>query len=373
MNNIVEISEKEIDEKVKFLSSAKCNHTQHMYIDITGDLVQGTLLARIMYWFSADKNKKSKVRIFKDDYFWIAKQRKDWWEEIRITERQYDKAIKELEKKGFVILAKYKFNSMPTIHIRPDYENINSATNEWENRLRKEIILECESELQNEAYGNNTKCNSQGTDTKCKTGVTQEDNLLTFITNTNYSNNDYSSENTDKYALEDVKRPSSKGDMYASVPEEQEASAPKKQSRYIPKDYTEEQLREHIKPVVKSEVKQYIEDMEVKFPDDRAKTFSDILCLFCCQYEERFGENHYVMPDATIKSAVRRYLEPPEEMDGIFDFESYKELIDKYFSTDFNRIGKFKDENGKKKKVVLSFPHFMSDTIRGNLANRLWK
>lgn len=137
MSDVIQISEKEIDEKVKFLSSAKCNHTQHMYIDITGDLVQGTLLARIMYWFSVDKNKKSKVRIFKDDYFWIAKQRKDWWEEIRITERQYDKAIKELEKKGFVVLAKYKFNSMPTIHIRPGYENINFATKEWESQLKK--------------------------------------------------------------------------------------------------------------------------------------------------------------------------------------------------------------------------------------------
>ena len=52
---------------------------------------------------------------------------------------------------------------------------------------------------------------------------------------------------------------------------------------------------------------------------------------------------------------------------------SYEELIDLYFKTDFNKIGKFKDENGKKRKVVLSFPHFMSDTIRGNLANRLWK
>lgn len=177
----------------------------------------------------------------------------------------------------------------------------------------------------------------------------------------------------DKYALEDVKRPSSKGNMYASVPEEQEAAAPKKQSRYIPKDYNEEQLRKHIKPVVENEVNQYIEDMDVKFPDDRAKTFLDILCLFCCQYKERFGENHYVMPDKTVKSAVRRYLEPPEEMDGTFDAESYEELIDLYFKTDFNKIGKFKDENGKKRKVVLSFPHFMSDTIRGNLANRLWK
>lgn len=201
-------------------------------------------------------------------------------------------------------------------------------------------------------------------------------NKRTDIPSTDKSNTDGANTkelNTDdKYALKDMKKSSFKGNMYASVPEEQEGGAPKKQSRYIPKNYTEEQLREHIKPVVENEVKQYIDDFDTNFPDDTEEIFADILCAFCKRYKGRFGENHYVMPDKTLKSAVRRYLEPTEEMDGIFDFESYKELIDKYFSTDFNRIGKFRDENGKKKKVVLSFSHFMSDTIRGNLANRLW-
>lgn len=187
MVDFISVSEKEIEEKVKFLSSVKCNHTPHMYIDITGDLVQGTLLSRIMYWFSADKNKKSKVRVFKDGYFWIAKQRRDWWKEIRITERQYDKAIGELKKKGFVELAKYKFDSMPTIHIRPNYDNINSATKKWENQLREEIVAECERELRNEGNGNNIKCNSHGNYTKCETGITQESNLLTSITNKDYT------------------------------------------------------------------------------------------------------------------------------------------------------------------------------------------
>lgn len=200
--------------------------------------------------------------------------------------------------------------------------------------------------------------------------ITDTDNNLA---NDNQTDNKHTDNPHNKYALEDVKRPSSKGNMHASVPEEQEVATPKKQSRYIPKDYTEEQLREHIKPVVGNEVKQYIGDMDVKFPYDIAETFVDILCLFSKRYRERFGENHYVMPDATLKSTVRRYLEPTEEMCGAFSLEEYEELIDLYFKTDFNKIGKFKDENGNKKKVILSFPHFMSDTIRGNLANRLWK
>lgn len=187
--------EKEIDEKVKFLSSAKCNHTQHMYIDIVDDLVQGTLLSRILYWFSKDKNDRSKLRVFKDGYYWLAKQRKDWWEEIRITERQYDKAIKELENKGFVILAKYKFNSMPTIHIRPNFENINIATEKWSYDLKQELIREYFEGIEHEEIGNDIKCNSLGNNTKCKTGMTQDVNLLTYITNI-----DYKTSNTKHYS-----------------------------------------------------------------------------------------------------------------------------------------------------------------------------
>lgn len=360
----IKIFEKEIDEKVKFLSSAKCNHTQHMYIDITGDLVQGTLLARIMYWFSVDKNKKSKVRIFKDGYFWIAKQRRDWWNEIRITERQYDKAIKELEKKGFVVLAKYKFNSMPTIHIRPDYENINSATKEWENQLRKEIIVEYESESQNEEDGNNTKCNFQGINTKCKTGVTQESNLLTLITNIDYSNTDYNTKTTDKYALEDVKRSSSKGDIYASVPEEQEATGSKKQSRYISKDYTEEQLIEHIRPTIEENLKTVQEDSGLEYNPKQADDVVKVVVDFFEQYREKTGHRHKILPDATLINIMYKYFNPPECLWNSNEPSTYSAMTEEYLDTNFNTRG------GYDGQITLSISHFMSDAIRETCYHR---
>lgn len=188
--------EEAIKTRVEFLTSARCNHTQHMYIDITDDLIQGTLLARIIYWFAESKDHKSKVRIYKDGFFWIAKQRKDWWEEIRITERQYDKAIKGLEEKGFVVLAKYKFDSMPTIHIRPNSEVINKATEKWKAKLREEVIADYEEELKKEENGNDIKCKSLGNNTKCNSGITQNETLLTMITNNDYSNKDYNTEIT---------------------------------------------------------------------------------------------------------------------------------------------------------------------------------
>lgn len=347
------LTQEEIQARIDFLSSVKCNHTPHKYIDITGDLIQGTLLARIMYWFEEGKNKKTKVRIFKDGYFWIAKQRRDWWEEIRITERQYDKAIKELEKKGFVELAKYKFNSMPTIHIRPDYDNINTAVNNWRKELEREIIDEYDIELQKMQNGSCTKCNSQGNDIKCNSGVTQEGNLLTYITNNEYSNNNYNSDNTDKYALEDK---SSKGvyNIYASVPEEHTL----KQSRYIPSNYTEEQLIEHIKkPIYDYMTKKYGGMANEEMSDE----LINIIVSFHREYEKHFGNRHRVLTDKAYENIVDRYMNPPEEMADDYSIETYEAMMERYFEVNYNQRGNYKGN------ITLGLSHFMSDSIRSNL------
>lgn len=281
-------------------------------------------------------------------------------------------------------------NAFKTLFPEMSYEQIRNALRKLENaKYIKSAFLNEDTRDRTKWYTvvdknkwiTSNKCNCENSHMDCdksqkEHGESTDDNNIYNNKNTDTDNkqpNDNQKDNKptdnshDKYALEDVKRSSSKGNMYASVPEEHKDVPPKRQSRYIPPDYTKEQLREHIKPIVENEVKQYIEDMDAKFPDDTAETFANILCLFCERYKERFGENHYVMPDKTLKSAVRRYLEPPEEMDGVFSLEEYAELIDLYFKTDFNKRGNYGGE------VILSFPHFMSDTIRGNLANRLWK
>jgi len=112
----------------------KFNHTLHAYIDITGDLIAGTLLSQIMFWFKPDKNGKSKIRVHKKDGDWLAKTRSDWYDEIRITPKQYDRAIKILKSKGFVDVVIHRFNGTPTPHIRPLEENIVPQLNEWKKK-----------------------------------------------------------------------------------------------------------------------------------------------------------------------------------------------------------------------------------------------
>ena len=79
------VNENEIETKLEKTISNFQTHIHHMYIDITGDFIPGALLSQILYWFTEDKYGKSKLRIFKYGYYWIAKRRDEWYSEIRIT------------------------------------------------------------------------------------------------------------------------------------------------------------------------------------------------------------------------------------------------------------------------------------------------
>ncbi|MED1304734.1 replication protein [[Bacillus thuringiensis] serovar konkukian] len=88
------------------------------YVDITEDLIAGILLGQIVYWYMPNEQGKSKLRVKKNGEFWLAKSREDWKDEIRITPKQYDRAIKILISKGLVEVQKFKFNGAPTNHIK---------------------------------------------------------------------------------------------------------------------------------------------------------------------------------------------------------------------------------------------------------------
>lgn len=88
------------------------------YVDMAGDLIAGLLLSQIVYWHLPNAQGASKLRVEKDGRMWIAKKRTDWWDEIRITGRQFDRAVAVLEEKGLVETEVYRFDGAPTKHIR---------------------------------------------------------------------------------------------------------------------------------------------------------------------------------------------------------------------------------------------------------------
>lgn len=120
------------------------NVIHHAYVDMCGDLVAGALLGQVLYWFGPGKDGKSRARIVKDGHLWIAKTRADWWDEIRITPKQYDRAAKILKDKGFVEIKTYKFAGNPTTHLRIVPEAITAALEAWKLERVKTMFTEGE-------------------------------------------------------------------------------------------------------------------------------------------------------------------------------------------------------------------------------------
>lgn len=88
------------------------------YVDLAGDLVAGVLLSQIIFWHLPGKEKDTKLRVIKKGKLWLAKGRNDWWEECRITAKQFDRAAEILEKVGVVEKARFRFDGSPTVHVR---------------------------------------------------------------------------------------------------------------------------------------------------------------------------------------------------------------------------------------------------------------
>jgi hypothetical protein len=98
-----------------FEAGAKRKGYAAEYLDMAGDLVTGILLNQIIFWWSPTEEGKSKLRVYKPQTgWWLAKSKKDWAKEVRITERQYDTAIKKLVERDLITHPLYKFNGTPT-------------------------------------------------------------------------------------------------------------------------------------------------------------------------------------------------------------------------------------------------------------------
>lgn len=102
-------------------------------IDAAGDLIAGILLDRIIYLLSPESDGKTE-RIERDGYTWIARRRADWKDEIRISAKQYDRAARILERKGFITTKTFRLDGDPATHIRLNYDVLNANFCDWSDR-----------------------------------------------------------------------------------------------------------------------------------------------------------------------------------------------------------------------------------------------
>lgn len=90
-----------------------------IYVDMAnGDVIAGLLLSQIAYWNLPTKEGKQKLKVKSKGHYWLAKLRTDWYDEIRISPKQYDRAIMVLSDLKIVEVKNSLFNAKKTPFIR---------------------------------------------------------------------------------------------------------------------------------------------------------------------------------------------------------------------------------------------------------------
>jgi hypothetical protein len=101
-----------------------------IYVDITGNLIAGLLLSQLIYWFLPNREGKSKLKVQRDDRWWLCKSRTEWYNEIRITARQYDSASDKLVRLGIIERELFMFGGKTKIHLTVNFDKLIVLLNE---------------------------------------------------------------------------------------------------------------------------------------------------------------------------------------------------------------------------------------------------
>lgn len=315
---------------------------------VVGNLEEAVALNQVSYWI--EKYKEAKHNL-KDGKYWVYNSYQKWhddnfpfWHTSKIQ-----RIFKSLEKKGILISANYNsagFDKTKWYSI--DYEKLQKMTEDYINRKEQQSAEDENSLPDNESSLIENEQSLIGSD-------------YPIPENTN---RDYTTENTDINAFPDK---SEKDDIniYASFPEEKEVEHNQKKSRYIPEDYTEEQLVEHIRPTIENSINYICDEEDNK--EKLSETLIEIIRIFYKKYYIAFGKRHKILSDMAYKNISERFMFPPEIMcdeDTQYDIKSYADMMDVYFTTEYNKQKKYG------KDIELSISHFMSENIRSNLYYR---
>lgn len=125
-----------------------------IYVDIAGDLIAGLILSELIYWYLPSKNEeKNKLKVFHNNYWWIAIPSAEWWDRVRIHPKTASRRLQILKDAGLIETATFRFNGLVTTHIRILEENfLNALTNVLanppENPYSKTVTEDCQSNVQ---------------------------------------------------------------------------------------------------------------------------------------------------------------------------------------------------------------------------------
>ena len=169
----------------------------------------------------------------------------------------------------------------------------------------------------------------------------------------------------------DILSTKTKKDAFTNVNDRMDALKPEGYKgngiKYISKtDYTEDQLKVYISHTIDTIMlnEYFIADAEDSGGLNLCAELKKIILYFYREYNKTFAEKHPILSDISYGNIADRYMNPSGRKmseDGVKDFATYKEMIDRYFATDFGRY-KRTPEN-----FNYRLSHFMSDNVRENL------
>lgn len=311
----INMDREEAEALADFKFANEKNVCIHAYVQITNDFVAGCILSQIFYWFTPDKNGKSKLRVKKNDGYWLAKSRTDWEKEICISPKQYDRAIKILKNMGLIETKLYKFNGAPMVHVRPIPEACNRAVAEWKENVIKELM---EDDKKDTEIIDKQWISPKGKNPFSQKGKIHFDEKVKSITDTttDTTNNNYL--NNNKY------------------------------NRSIPKRNTTHTFSLDI--VYKQIDK--VCDTDSTYDSDEIK---NIFRYYFVKYRRMFGKDHPKMTTKNISDIIHRYYHE-SELSSYFDFDSITDMIDIHFQRDYGE------------DIDYNINHFMTSGILDRLA-----
>ena len=334
-------------------------HTNVAYIDITGDRIAADVLCRILYWFEPKENGKMKISVVKNGEYWLAKSKSEWYDELRISRKQVDRALSILEEKGFIEKAIFRFDKTPTIHVRPVYDEINKKLDLW----KLDVAMKYEKEKNNENSDTTDKPDTDNARnlTISPKGAFHESTQRGFSITKNTNNKEYSNESrehSNTFSKDNNSYMFSRGKVEETSNVRSDAKI-----KYV-------DLYNEIE-VYRAFVQTF--DYWNLNPEMRAyKAPMFLLTTFANAYKEHRGYKHKKLPIAKLRPYVEKMSEfTPKKFNhetneyedvchtfSILDYDDseIRQMVDDYFNYPFDDCD-------------YSIHHFMSDSV---LASRFW-
>lgn len=100
-----------------------------VYIDINGgNLMDALVFAQIMYWHEPNRETgKSRLRIFQDGQWWMAKNHGDWWREVRVNKRMARSSLERIRDRGLIVYELHGHAGKSTPYIRVNWVEFERA------------------------------------------------------------------------------------------------------------------------------------------------------------------------------------------------------------------------------------------------------